>query len=82
METSEEIHCHSREDKSPTSTPTCYDVHAVSFCALFNDIIVGFVAGHRQEVHHHGCLLVVQAAQEVILLDGFDDQTGLAGGRR
>lgn len=58
--------------------PTCYYVHAVSFSALFNDVILWFELRYRQEIHHHRNLLIVKAAQEIILLDGFDDQTCLA----
>lgn len=57
---------------------TCYDVHAVSFSALFDDLVAQFEAGDRQEIHHHGRLLIVEAAQEVIFLDGFHNQVRLA----
>lgn len=61
---------------------TCYDVHAVSFGALFDDLVARFEAGDRQEIHHHGRLLIVEAAQEVIFLDGFHNQVRLAGEAR
>ena len=59
--------------------PTCHDVHAVSFRALFYHFLARVEVRHHQEVHHHGGLLIVQAAQEVVLLDGFHDQICLAG---
>lgn len=35
--------------------------------------------GDGQEIHHHGCLFVIEAAQEVIFLDGFHNQVCLTG---
>ena len=58
-------------------THTCYDVHAVSLSALLDYIISWFEVDRHQELHHHGDLLIVKATQEVILLDGLDDQTRL-----
>lgn len=61
---------------------TCYDVHAVSFSVLLDDLVARFEAGDRQEIHHHGRLLIVEAAQEVIFLDGSHNQVRLAGEAR